>query len=370
MRQFVSGSWVVAGAVILAGVVVISAQAPPPPPPSPQGGTAAPAGAPGQPAPGMPPGGGPARGPAAPAAPPPSPASIERAAQVLTATRQALGGQKLAAIKTLVANGRARRVRGNNLVPIEFEMSLELPDKYVRRDESPAEETDPTSAGFNGDDLIQVPPPATPTLPARPGGPAPTAPTPEQLTAQRRARVNTVKQDFVRFALGIFADSFATFPLTFAHAGFAEAPQGKADMLDVRGPGNFSMRLFINSQTRIPLMVSWTQPPTNVVVTAPGQTPPTVAPGAVVVAGPAAPPASAPQADKDAYAKEVQAIRAKAQATPVEHRLYYADYRDVDGVQLPFRLRRAIGADTTEETTFDRFRINSNIAPQRFIAVK
>ena len=66
----------------------------------------------------------------------------------------------------------------------------------------------------------------------------------------------------------------------------------------------------------------------------------------------------------DKYAKEVVALRAKAQATPVEHRLYFADYRDVEGLKLPFRLRRAIGTETTEETTFDRFRINTKIDPQ------
>jgi hypothetical protein len=301
--------------------------------------------------------------------PPPTPAAIERAAQVLAATRQALGGEKLAAIKTLVANGRTRRVRGNNLVPIEFEISLELPDKYLRRDESPAEETDPTSTGFNGDDLIQIPAPVIPVMPMRAGGPP--APTPEQLAAQRRARVVSVKQDFVRFALGIFADSFATYPLTFAHAAVAEAPQGKADVLDVRGAGGFSLRFFVNSQTRLPVMVSWSLPPSNVIVTVPGQpAPSTVAPGAVVVTGPPAPAATAAQAEKDAYAKEVLAMRQKAQATPVEHRIYYADYRDVEGVQMPFRLRRAIGADTTEETNFDRFRMNTRIPPQRFTVVK
>ena len=59
-------------------------------------------------------------------------------------------------------------MRGNNLVPIEFEILIELPAKYVRVDEFPAEDTDPTSAGFNGDALIQIPPP--PAVPAGPPG--------------------------------------------------------------------------------------------------------------------------------------------------------------------------------------------------------
>ncbi len=72
-----------------------------------------------------------------------SPAT-EAAASVLTATREALGGEKkLTAVKTLVATGRTRQIRGDNLVPIEFEIALELPDRYVRKDEIPAQESGP-----------------------------------------------------------------------------------------------------------------------------------------------------------------------------------------------------------------------------------
>jgi hypothetical protein len=261
-------------------------------------------------------------------------------------------------------------VRGNNLVPIEFELGIELPDKYFRKDEFPAEETDPTSLGFNGDSLVQTPAPlAGPPPGARPGGPPP--PTPAQIEAQRKTRVNGVKQDFVRFALGMFATSFETYPLTFAFAAQAEAPQGKADVLDVTGAGGFKLRFLIHSETHLPIMVSWQLPPTNVIMRVPGQPPPaSIAPGAVVVEAPAPPAATATQEEKDAYAKSVQALQAKARATPVEHRLYYADYRDVNGLKLPFRLRRAIGTDTTEETTFDRYQVNLKIDPRRFQIVK
>src|SRR5688572_28068819 len=132
----------------------------------------------------------PGRG-AAPADPAPSPAAVERAAQILAETRKALGGPALEAVTSVVATGRTRRVRGDNLVPIEFEISIQLPDKYARKDESPAEESEPTSTGFNGSDVIQFPvlparaggPGAAP--PGRPGGPAPT---PEQLAAQQAAQ--------------------------------------------------------------------------------------------------------------------------------------------------------------------------------------
>jgi hypothetical protein len=118
-------------------------------------------------------------------------------------------------------------------------------------------------------------------------------------------------------------------------------------------------------------MVSWQAPPTNVIVLAPGQPqPPTIAPGAVVVTGPAVPAAGASQEEKAQYAKDVAALRGKIMAVPVENRLYFADYRDTDGRRFPYRLRRAIGADTSEETTFDRFRVNAKIDPKKFQVTK
>src|SRR4026209_1184860 len=96
------------------------------------------------------------------------------AATVLAQAREALGGEKrLSAVKNFVAAGRTRQVRGDNLVPIEFEIAVELPDKYVRKDEIPAQESGPKSTGFNGEELIQLPVPGMATPPpgmARAGG--------------------------------------------------------------------------------------------------------------------------------------------------------------------------------------------------------
>jgi hypothetical protein len=273
------------------------------------------------------------------AAQPQAPAGDSTA--ILAAARGALGGDaRIAAVKTFIANGRTRQVRGDNLVPIEFEIQTELPDKYSRRDEIPAQDTGPTTNGFNGDRLIQLPKPLLP--PPRAGGPAPP---PEVQEAALRARVGTVKQDFARLMLGMFAASYSSFPLTFTYLAQAEAPQGRADVLDVKGPANFAARLFVHAQTHLPIMVSWE---VRGALGAARGLPPGLPPGG---SPPVAPPGPA------------------APTTPpvaVENRLYFADYREVDGLQLPFRLRRAIGADTTEETVFDRFRINARIDPRRF----
>ena len=70
-------------------------------------------------------------------------------AGVLAAAREAMGGEKrLTGVKTFVATGRTQQVRGDNLVPIEFELFAELPDKYLRKDEVPAQESGPTATGL------------------------------------------------------------------------------------------------------------------------------------------------------------------------------------------------------------------------------
>ena len=252
---------------------------------------------------------------------------------VLIKAREALGGdKKLSSIKTIVAQGQTRQIRGDNLIPIVFEINIELPGKYSRRDETPAVESGYSTSGFAGDALIQLPQPTLPAMPPmaqRPGGPPP--PTPEQiaaqLAAQRKTRVASLKQDYARLMLGLFASSTEAFPMTFQRTGIAESPQGKADVIAVSGPNNFKVNFLINQETHLPVMVSWTPP-----------TPP-ARPGVPVT-------------------------------TPQEQRLYFADYRDAGGAIWPYRIRRAIGSETVEETTFDRFKLNAKIDPKKCEGVK
>ena len=249
--------------------------------------------------------------------------TLDPAAAAVAASRDALGGEKhLAAVKTLIATGRTRQVRGQNLAAIEFEIAIELPDKYMRKDEIPLQDGDPTTVGFNGDQLIQSVP-----------------------EADRLAQLSAVRQDFERLALGLFATASENFPLTFSFAGRAEAPEGQADVLDVAGPMGFSARLFLDARSHLPIMLSW-QPP--------------VAPQRGRGRGDAPPPNGAA-----ARGNSTQAVPA-----PVESRLYFSDYRDVGGERLPFRLRRAVGSDTVEEMVFDGFKINARIDPRKFSSSK
>jgi len=199
--------------------------------------------------------------------------------------------------------------------------------------------------------------------PGRAAGPPAVPPSP----------TTSVKQDFVRLTLGMFAQSFSSYPLTFTYIGQAEAPQGKADVIEVKGAPNFTVRLFVNSATHLPVMIGWTTPvtPAQVVITVPGQPKPVnPPPGARIQEGPPAPAATASPEEKDKYTKAITDLRKEMMAKPIDNWLFYADYRTVEGLTFPHRLRRAVGTDTTEETTFNGFEINAKINPKKFEPVK
>ena len=241
----------------------------------------------------------------------------------------------------------------------------------MRKDEIPAQESGPTASGFNGEELAAGFRRRRRRRRAPRGAPA---------AGRRRMPRGRPESGRVRDAEAGFraADarhvraSFPAYPLTFTYVGEAEAPQGKADVLDAKGPNNFTLRLFINSETHLPIMVSWTppapagrgMPPEWARPPAPGCAGHRRAAGRRPVgaqrsrasaarrrrcrpAGAAAPPAGAPAGRSGCATPVARGTRGRPAAagppTPVENRLYFADYRDVDGMQLPFRLRRAVG---------------------------
>ncbi len=137
----------------------------------------------------------------------------------------------------------------------------------------------------------------------------------------------------------------------------------------MRGPDNFVVRLFIDTTSHLPIMVSWIPPapPMRPGAAMAGAARGAGAPGAETQpggpsprqAGGATAPAAAPQGAQPGPPPAAGAPpAARPPAKPVESRIYYADYREVDGLQLPFRLRRAAGGQTVEETIVDRYRIN------------
>jgi len=155
--------------------------------------------------------------------------------RILSDVRDALGGEKkLASVKTLTITGRAQRTNPSGTsTEQDFEMAIELPDKYMRRDVmmNMGNMSVYRTSGFNGDGVINEidrPPQLagggnfvirTQVDGVGPTGPGGTPPTPEQQAAMRRGMLLSAKQDFARVTLGMFAQSFPVYPLTMTHVG-------------------------------------------------------------------------------------------------------------------------------------------------------
>jgi hypothetical protein len=305
------------------------------------------------------------------------------ASKVLSLVREALGGdKKITAVKTLAVTGRSARVNGESTAPAtDFEIAMELPDKYMKKEvvATIGTSTIARTSGFNGEGLIE----AMDTPPAMgggmmvmrfggPGGGAPGAPsTPEQTAAMRKNALQAAHEDFARLTLGMFASSFSAFPIEFSYAGQAESPDGKADVIGLKGSDGFEARLFVDGASHLPLMLSWMAKEPMVMNMTGGPGRGTSAGGANVVQFGAGGGGGAQQMTPEQRYQMMKEIQdrmkeAEAKRRTVEYRLYYSDYQDVSGVKMPFKLQRSIDGKPTEEMTLEKVKVNQKIDPKKF----
>jgi len=291
--------------------------------------------------------------------------------KVLADMKAAIGGaDTVAAVRSLTATGRTMRtVQSGTTVENEFELAMELPDKYMMRTVlgNMGNMSVYRNAGFNGGGLINLidQPPmlgggggggqimvrAIGTGGAVGGG---TAPTPEQQAESNRLMLQGQKREFARLVLALFGSSYEAFPLEFSFAGEAEAADGKAWVIDVTGADDFATRLFVDAKTHLPLMQSWMA------------LAPVVMQPVINRSGDGGGRLSEEEARKMMADTEARRAEAEANRTMVEHRIYYSNFRQVNGLRLPHTLQRSVDGKPTEETTFEQFRINPKIDPRKF----
>lgn len=300
------------------------------------------------------------------------------ASRVLAAVRDALGGdKKLASVKTLSATGTSTKVNGDTSgAPGDYELAFELPDKFVKKEvvATIGQNVISRTSGFNGEGVIE----ATDTpasFPGQvfvrlgPGGAAPgVQPTPEQAEAMRKSALAAAHEEFARFTLGMFATSFPAFPIEFSYAGEAQSPDGKADVIAVKGSDDFAAKLFIDGNTHLPLMLSWmAKEPLRITSTNSPSGGGTRAQVVQFGGGRSMTPEQRDQMMKD---MQDQMKEADAKRRMVEYRVYYADYQDVSGIKLPFKIQKSIDGNPSEEVTLEKIEVNPKIDPKKFEVTK
>ena len=318
--------------------------------------------------------------------------------KILADMRAALGGaDKVAAVKTLTAVGKTARTNAQGTTTEgDLELAMELPDKYVTRSVVVNMGTMSVyrNAGFNGNGVInevENPPNLSgggATIMFRTaGGPAPgQAATPEQKAAMDQRMLMTAKKDFARMTVGMFGSSYEAFPVEFSYAGQADAPEGKAHVIAVKGADNFDAKLFVDTKTNLPLMLSWSDREPMVMTQninrgggpGGGQTMVMGGGGSTVTAGgrggqpvtQGGQPMTEEERAKMLADAEARMREAEAARKIVEYRIYYSNFKPVNGVLLPHTLQRSIDGKPSEETTFEEIKVNPKIDTNKFTVSK
>jgi hypothetical protein len=271
-----------------------------------------------------------------------------KAQQLISQARAAMGSDKL---KSLSVTGAYRRTFGQVEMAGEVNYDLSLPDRMIKTETMtpmPGLEITRIEA-INGDDvwedqqrhgggggMVMI---------RRAGsGPGAAAVDPERVLRQ------SVRSDFARLLLGWLLTTPASFPLEFRFAGEAESPDGKADVLEAKGPGGFAARVFLDQKTHYPLMLTYNGKKPNVVRQ-------TAAPGE--------------HRTPDEIQKRMKDLEAEATKQPeqpdVEFRIFFSDYREVNGVLFPHKLTKSMENEVNEELEIKSLKINPQIKPERFV---
>jgi hypothetical protein len=311
-----------------------------------------------------------------------------KATLVMADVRKALGGeQKIAATKGLALRAGYRRELsagaggGGTMTFVmmggggsastsqqttgTIEIDLDLPGSYLRSDVGTAAFGMTRTEGFEA---------ARPFLEVVPNSPGMRihVDSPASDPARAKAALRRSHAELARLLLGLTGGAQPGFAVTYAYGGQAESPDGKADIIDVTGPDDFKCRLFVDAETHLPLMVSYMEPEARVMMR-------TLGGGAAPAGGTTTTPASSPTTASGGQnlppgpSKEQQDEIARrmreAEATPprlVEHRLFFSDYRKVDGIALPYRIARGVGSKTTEEWDVTSYKVNPSFKADRF----
>ncbi|MEW6126206.1 MAG: hypothetical protein AB1757_04015 [Acidobacteriota bacterium] len=274
-----------------------------------------------------------------------------RAQELLTQARQALGGEaKLKAVQSLSCTGKFRRILAPNAPEMEgeFEMEFLFPDKFKLTENltmmgGAAHIT--RIGGFNGNELLedQSSSGSGVVVMRRPGSDD------EKAKAQR---LRVMKNDYARNLLAWLLTVPDAYQIEFTYAGEAEAPEGKADVIEARGADGFAARLFLDQKTHQPLMLSYR-----------GFAPKIMVRTESFQAG--------SQEEAHKRAKEIEKQADAAKATPekpneIEIQIFYTDYRAVDGIWLPHKITRATNGAVSEETEIAKFKINPPLKAEKF----
>ena len=162
---------------------------------------------------------------------------------------------------------------------------------------------------------------------------------------RRQGASTTLVDDVHPVPSGVTVTTAGTIDVEFTYTGEAESPDGKAYVIDVKGVEGFAARLFVDTRTLLPLMLTWMDKEPLRMTMGPGGGSVSSGGGATVVSHggqTGGSPITAEQVEKMRQEMEQRVKDAEATRRTVEYRIFYGDYKTFAGVQMPTRIQRMI----------------------------
>lgn len=290
----------------------------------------------------------------------------DKTADVLNEMRKALGGDKLELVKALSLEGPFQRDMGMRQMAGTNALTIQLPDRMHRSEETEmpggmsmeriaalagatAWEDMKQRGGMGGGLQIVM------------RGPDGRDLNPDAIEQARARRLRT---ELMRYLLAFVGG--ATLQPTYV--AVAESPDGKADVLEAKNEGGATVRIFVDQQTHLPLMLQYTEVRPRMMLDGPGGRGGRGGFGGGRAGGgrrgdPAAatpPPEGRGEPGQQRPNPEEMRRRMEQMPPPAPStvNLYLADYRNVDGVMLPHRLTQSIDGKPVEEWTIEKVKVN------------
>jgi hypothetical protein len=275
-----------------------------------------------------------------------------RAQQVLKQAREAIGGEEqLQKIQGLHINGQYRRVFGERQMGGDREISILLPNKYLVED---AMNTGGLSTamintrGLNGDHAWSGSSGGGGMV-FRMGGPGPGGQqvNPEQIEAAQRRMFNA---EFARYLLAISLTPPASMAVEYKYAGESNVEDVQADVIEVSGPDKFSVRVFFDKNSHLPLLLSYRGPKPRMMTMSR--------------------PAGGNVKPEDIKKARDEAEKKMAEAAPVPEEVDFyirlADHKKVGGITLPHKLTFLTENEVSEEFEISKYQLNPQFKADLF----
>jgi hypothetical protein len=280
----------------------------------------------------------------------------DKAAEILQQAQQALGGEALRSIASLSVEGPFRRDVGGRHIEGTIAITIELPGKMHRSEdielpggmsverisvlagETSWEDTR-NRGGVGGGVQIVLRSPEGREL------------NPELVEQARLARLRSqLTRHMLAFLGGVHQQA--------TYVAVSESPDGRADVIEVKDARGQAVRLFVDQESRLPLMMQYNE----------------VRPRAMM-GGPDGGRGMGPRGQGGAVigrgrGVDPEEVRRRVESMPPPEpslvTLFLSDFQNVDGVLLPHTLVEALDGKPVEEWTIRRARLNPPIKASLF----